>query len=745
MGNKEEIIRKLYNTYKFIEEDISKFREIPCLSDVKDFKDGVRKLSDCVAKEVANYGFIDAFKKVVQISGIDKAFVIFYLMSEETGYEIKDEDVIALANIEEYKESCDTFIKQYFIKNANDLDARGMANELLKRVLTVRLNSKKKQKSVSSNAIEVIKSAKELDNVIPKGIEERRVDGNMPNDNKYNIIAYKSIDANHSLIDKAIAELSEKEQKLIERKGRISLGVFDKLLTPEEEESLKSILNKIRSKLGLETIQHEEPQEKKKEKKPKKRGRKPLSIYVLVPVSKYVLDQYLTEELTNEELEIINTREKLIQENRFDEIPKSYKAITNRIVLKARNKLMSKNGIIEKTEKKLRKQEKLEESPKRGGSKKELYEFFPSYSKEEVDRLMEKLPDDDKEIIKAKCEGKELPKADLTRFYRLIQELRNGIIPTPRKRRNKGECTIIETREGKGTHPKHSIFTLIPVDSEVLYEYMESNLDEEEKNIIKTRERIINEGSSERIAQRAADKFARIIQKIKEQLIPEEDREEAYKNRRKEIRTSIYERFKLFSKEEIDAEIANLSDEEKELIEKAENGEKLSREEQGKLRRINSKIEKSLYIMRIKEEKLPISREKLEEELKQPRETVNQVIENEKKWQGITPEEKYEDEIRLSSFYIQLLAKAVKSTKIAEEVDIMDLAMTCFRYGICEGVQKRTCEDIAKYFESDPETVEEVTSKVLEKLYNVIVDSLENNNTNSGKVIVKIEREANEE
>mgnify|MGYP003309271834 CR=1 FL=1 len=44
-----------------------------------------------------------------------------------------------------------------------------------------------------------------------------------------------------------------------------------------------------------------------------------------------------------------------------------------------------------------------------------------------------------------------------------------------------------------------------------------------------------------------------------------------------------------------------------------------------------------------------------------------------------------------------------------------------------------------------PETVEEVTSQVLEKLYNAIVEELENNNTNSGKVIVKIEKETKEE
>ena len=150
-----------------------------------------------------------------------------------------------------------------------------------------------------------------------------------------------------------------------------------------------------------------------------------------------------------------------------------------------------------------------------------------------MDKRIEKLPEDDKKIIKAKCEGKELNRADSNRFYRVIHQLQDGIIPTPRKKRPRGEFAIIETQEGKGTHPKYSIYALIPIDREILDQYIEKNLNDDEKNIIRTRERIINEKSSERITQRAAYKFARIIKKISDELIPEEDRKETYKNRRK--------------------------------------------------------------------------------------------------------------------------------------------------------------------------------------------------------------------
>ena len=757
MKNSDAIIIKLYNFYKFIEPEFLKFKKLPCFNDVKDLKDGLKKINNYIAQEVTEKGFIDTFENVVKKSDIYNAFDVFYVMLKENCYDIIEDDIIELSEIEEYQPYYDAFIKQYFIKSTNDLDKRNINNELLKRVLAARLNPPERKDKESRNHSAEIKNKEEQKEVV----EERRVEGNMPNENKYYIIAYKNIDADHNLIDKAIAKLSESERKLIERKGRISLGIFDKLLTPLEEEKLKSILNKIKAELGLEIIPQENneikeiekekttPQEKNKGKKPKKRGRKPLSIYVLVPVDKNELDQYLTETLTDEESVIIKTREKLIQENRFSEIPPSYTVVTNRITVRARKELINEKGIIKKTRGSLKKDiiKKTRES-----FKKDIYEYFPSYSREEVDKLIEKLPEDDKKIIKAKCEGKELNRADTNRFYRVIHQLQDGIIPTLRKKRPKGEVTIIETQEGKGTHPKHSIYALIPIDREILDQYIEKNLNDEEKNIIRTRERIINEKNSARITQRAAYKFARIIKKISEELIPEEDRKEANKNRRKEIRITIYERFNFFSKEEIDAEIANLSEEEKKLIERAENGEKLSKKEIGKLRHINNKIEKSLYVMKINEEKHPISREKLVEELKTEEKNVPVKIthtSSEYKKEKIERLNKYKEqaveESKLANYYKKLLSHAVNNPRVIQEIDIMDLAMTCFRYGICEGVRKRTCEDIAKYFESDPETVEEVTSKVLEKLYNAIVEEVENNNTNSGKVIVKIEKETKEE
>ena len=768
MGNRDEIIRRLYNTYNFIEKDISKFKEIPCLNDVKDFADGAKKLSHCVAQEIAKDGFITTFKNAAQTSGIDKALVIFYLVSEETGYEIKDEDVIEIANIEEYKKFYDAFLKHYFIKNANDLDNRDITNTLQKRVFMARLNSdemkkhnkneSKKQRQSNRKSIyqDIPYSREEIDEVISTlsdedTIEERRVDENMSN--KYNIVVYKKINADHSLIDKIISELPEKEQKLIERKGRISLGIFDKLLTPEEEERFNSIIKKIiyiidpkakivESKEEKKEKVKIEKQKKEKSKSSKKRGKKPVSIYKLIPANKSLVDQYLNEKLDAERLKIVNKREKLIREGRYDDIPKNYKTIIQGIVIPARKRIM----YLEEEINKLRKRKESKQQNKKGGTRKKLEDFLPSYSKEELDKLLEQIPEDDREILQARREGKELTKPDLERYYRVIHKLEKGIIPTPRKRRIKEELIIIETQEGKGTHPERSIFTLIPIDRDILNQYIEEHLEEDEKNIIRTRERIINENSSERITQRAVDKFARIIQKIREALIPEENMEEVNKEMRKGVRTSIYENKKMefFSKEEIDAEIANLPAEEKELIEKSENGEKLTVQERGRVRYITNKIENILYQKKIQSEKTPISREQLLEELKQTEEAVKipsvlptkEII---KEKPRVVPVKEDNDDVNLANYYKKLLAVAIKDRQIIEEVDLMDITMTCLRYGIGETTQKMDVETIAKFFNNTPSEVEMVTSNVLKKLYDVIVSDIENTNNNSVKLYVKVD------
>ena len=92
--------------------------------------------------------------------------------------------------------------------------------------------------------------------------------------------------------------------------------------------------------------------------------------------------------------------------------------------------------------------------------------------------------------------------------------------------------------------------------------------------------------------------------------------------------------------------------------------------------------------------------------------------------------------------YKELLSIAMKDPRVMREIDIIDLSMTCFRYGICEGVRKRTCEDIAKWYEITPEEVEEISTRVLKKLYDILVDGIIDSNA---KQYVKIANQNNKE
>ena len=155
MSSREEIIIKLYNNYKFIEEDFSEFRKIPCLSDVKKFKEGATKLSYYVLEEVKNKGFVETFTKVEKSvvttedkTATDTAFLVLQLMCEVTGYHVKDEDINKLANSEEYRVCFNAFLSQNFITDIDTLNEK-IYIDLLKRVLTVRLEAIESEKKVN--------------------------------------------------------------------------------------------------------------------------------------------------------------------------------------------------------------------------------------------------------------------------------------------------------------------------------------------------------------------------------------------------------------------------------------------------------------------------------------------------------------------------------------------------------------------------------------------------------------------
>ena len=574
MENNETIIIKLYNIYKFIEPDFLKFRRLPCLKEVKDLKEGLNKVNNYIAQEVKEKGFIDTFRKVVSKTDIYNAFVVFDVMRRVISYDLKDEDVIALAENKEYQSYYDAYIKQYSIKCANDLDKNDMNNELLKRVLMVRLNFSLKESSNSKK-----KENKLVSNKENKSIEVSSVNGRRPKGkrNEYNTSIYEMINAEDSLIDKIISELPEHEQKLIRRRERIGQGYIMKLLTTEEEIIFKNIVDNIKSKLA---------------------------------------------------------------ENK-----KSYR--------------------------------KVDKNMKR----KTFYELVKG-NKEEVDKIIETLSEEEKHLIERRENGEILPSKERDQFKLIVSRVKTRL-GTRRDQLAKAKLTkTIEKKRTKGK-PATSIYNLIDNSSGRLYNMIMSELSKEEKDIVMKREHyILDKKDEDKLTPDEKNKFNYIVQKLKRKMDKSSKENKQIKPKK---------------------------------ITPKQLKEELSTTDKKNLNNVGNMLKQSID-KNVQSEEL--IKESPKEELKEE------------------PNKEFETN------YKTLLSIAMKDPRVIQEIDIMDLAMTCFRYGICEGVRKRTCEDIAKWYEITPEEVEEISTRVLKKLYDILVDGIIDSNA---KQYVKIANQNNKE
>ena len=572
MKNSEIIIIKLYNVYKFIEPDFLKFKKLSYLNDVKNLKDGIEKINNCIAQEIEEKGFTNTFKNVVNKSDIYNAFAIFDLMSRAIGYEFSDEDVIALVEDKEYQPYYDDYIKQNAKNRANRINEDDMNNELLKRVLEVRLNfllkEKPKQEIKKDLTSHISKIKKEKNKLVSNKAKSRRNKNegtSKEKRNEYNTSIYEMINVESSLIDEIIAELPEHEQKLIQRRERIGQGYIMKLLTPEEETKIKEIVNKIKFKLT---------------------------------------------------------------ENK-----KSYRKVDKNM------------------------------------KKKTFYELVKG-NKEEVDKIIETLSEEEKYLIERRENGEILPSKERDQFKLIISRVKTRL-GTRRDQLAKAKPTkTIEKKRTKGK-PATSIYNLIDNSSGRLYNMIMSELSKEERDIVMKREHyILDKKDEDKLTPDEKNKFNYIVQKLKRKM----DKSSKVKKQIKD---------KKITKEELKTEEQNVP---------------------VKITHTSSEYKK--------------------EKIERLNKYKEQVIE----------------ESKFANYYKKLLSHAVNNPRVIQEIDIMDLAMTCFRYGICEGVRKRTCEDIAKWYEITPEEVEEISTRVLKKLYDILVDGIIDSNA---KQYVKIANENN--
>lgn len=571
MENSEVIIIKLYNIYKYIEPDFLKFKRLPCFNNIKDLKDGVNRINSFIAKEVEEKGFIDTFKKIVSKSDIYNAFDVFGVMRRVTGYEFNDEDVITLAENKEYESYYDAFIKQYSIKCVNDLDKNDMNNELLKRVLMVRLNILSKDNQKQENK-------KNLTSHIPKiKQEENKLVSNKKTEskvkrNQYNTSIYEIINADANLVDKSIAKLPKYEQELIQRRERIGQGYIMKLLTSEEETMFKKIVDNIKFEL---------------------------------------------------------------EQNK-----KSYR--------------------------------KVDKNMKR----KTFYELVKG-NKEEVDKIIETLSEEEKYLIERRENGEILPSKEREQFKLIVSRVKTRL-GTRRDQLAKAKLTkAVEKRKTIGK-PVKSIFDLIDNTSGKLQSLINSELSEEEKALVMKREKYVGGDQASKLTPEEKNKFYYILQKLNRII-------------GKPYKVKKQRKTKKITKEELK--------------------EELSEKENENINNIGNMLKPS----------------------------IDKNVQCEIPTKNIVREEQNKE---FENNYKELLSIAMKDPRVMREIDIIDLSMTCFRYGICEGVRKRTCEDIAKWYEITPEEVEEISTRVLKKLYDILVDGIIDSNA---KQYVKIANQNNKE
>ncbi len=187
--------------------------------------------------------------------------------------------------------------------------------------------------------------------------------------------------------------------------------------------------------------------------------------------------------------------------------------------------------------------------------KKTIYEYFEGYTKEQIDALLETLTEKERDLITLRFRGdleKPLLPRDRTAFYRLIRKMKQVLEP---------ECKP----KKEVSHSKRT--------SKTIYEYFEGytkeqidalleTLTEKERDLIALRFR---EDLAKPLLPKDRTAFHRLIQKMKNILEPEcKPKKEV--SHSKIPQKTIYEYFEGYTKEEIDAMLEKLTDNDHRLI-----------------------------------------------------------------------------------------------------------------------------------------------------------------------------------
>lgn len=775
----EEIRKRLYPTFRFIEEDISKFEEIACLNNAEDLVDAQDNVYNYIAKKIKKDGLIKIFGAATKVMRIKDVFDTFNSIINYTNIDISDDDILELSNKKTYQDLYNQIIR----KRKNEDEELNIKNDLLKKVVEAKLALSEdvqieeinlsdyesftddilKDYLIYIGRFEILSREEEIElfKKYHQGDEEAKekivnhnlrlvvsvAKKNRPLDMKMDFMDYVQ-EGNIGLlaaVDKFDETRGNKFSTMaswwIKQKLNRSVDDFDSTIripvhTCEEIRKFRKARWRLENETSEEVTDEDIRQELGWDEKKYNRIKKIITQMNLVyldrtidgggkkdrdsTVGSFIADTTIEPVAEQAEFsmfreqgekimkKVLTEKEILIIKDRFgwntggekltlEEVGKKIGVTRERIRQIEARAIRKLNAYGETA-----KQEKIKTRISKSDIErkeeiimtKTVYELV-GVSKKEGDKLIKNLSEEEQRIIAKKNNGEELTKEEKMKYYNAVNKLRkwntnenllpNKIIKKGKFKAKKQTKKYVKKEQKAKTSKRkepRSIYTLINADRETIDRIITTLSPEHQALIIKR-------ASGEAITQQEQYRFFYILKAIKAKIAKEAN---PSKKTKKQSTPNIVS--------QLDEQVEN----EIQMEAKVEEPQKTSPLLAG----------------------------------------FDELVENEIQSMGETPEANIKEEIvskeevqlpvekeenNFAAHYRSLLSIAIKDPAITHTVKMRDIAITCVRYGIGECNQSRDSETIAKFFGVSSEYVEQISNTVLEMLYNVIVKSMENQDT----------------
>ena len=787
MTNQEDL-NKLYKKFSFIEEDISKFKEIAFINNAEDFIDAEKNIFEYIGNIIKKDGLVKIFEKATKKIPFKTAFELFSLIIEETNTTISDEDIEELSNKKEYEKFYSKITKN--VEDGDyDIDDLNISNDLLKRVIEVKLDSLEtydlehlefgdddkfitnifkdylktlyqfkvltreeekelfekyknsegeerdelKEKIVNHNLRLVVAIAKkhkpptlrmdimdyiQFGNIgLLKALDKYDVEKG----NKFSTYATwwirqslsRSVADNDTTIRipvhmfETVAKSFKKEKEFTTTYNREPTNEEMMQILGLNEKQYKAMM-KARNLLDLTSLDTKIDSNDKE-------SRKTSLISFVTDTDEQTIEEQVEKQIEHEQLEeimklVLKEREMKILKLRvgFDtgeemtlEAVGKIMGVTRERIRQIEAKAIRKlhgyyNGVKNKSVKDIKlisldeykrkqklEEEKLERKVDELMKRKTFYELVKG-TEEEVDKIKETLSEEDKYLIEIRENGEPLTPEQRDKFKLIVSRVKTRLGTRRDQLAKAKKAKVVEKKKTIGK-PAKSIYNLIDNSSGRLYNMIMSDLSEEEKDIVMKREHyILDKKDADKLTPDEQKKFNYIVKKLKIKM-------------NKPPKAKQPKKTKKITKEELKEELT-LSDKAKDFNEN--------------LKAFNEKAKDIIH----------------ESEL-QKEEPTKEIVKEE-------PNKEFETN------YKTLLSIAMKDPRIMKRIDIIDLSITCVRYGIGKSEKPRDIDTIAKFYGITTETVEEISTRVLKELYDVLVDGIIDSNA---KQYVKIANQNNKE